>query len=49
MKTTYELHEGISGNGSTIWLVVAVNPAGQWVFTHKFTNKAEALNWMKWC
>lgn len=48
MKTTYELHEGVAGNGDKVWLVVAVNEAGQWVFTHRFHSKAEAECWMKW-
>lgn len=46
---TYELHEGVAGNGATTYLVVAVNVFGNWTYTHHFTNKAEALAWMKYC
>lgn len=48
MKVKYELHEGVAGNGSTIYLVVAVDSEGKWIHTHRFTNKAEAQHWMKW-
>lgn len=48
MKDHYELHEGISGSGNTIFLVVAVDADGNWIHTEKFASKAEALNWMKW-
>ncbi len=43
-----ELHEGIAGNGSKIFLVVTVNPAGRWLWIERFTSEAEALNWIKW-
>lgn len=46
---TYELHEGVAGNGDREYLVVAVNVFGRWVYTHHFKNKAEALAWMKYC
>jgi len=48
MKTKYELHEGIFGNGSKKYMVVAVGQNGQWLFTHEFKTEAEAKCWMKW-
>lgn len=45
---TYELHEGIKGNGATKWMVVAVNDAGSWMHVHEFDSKNEAECWMKW-
>lgn len=43
-----ELHEGIGGNGSTVWLVVTVNENGQWVWTERFDNELEAKAWVKY-
>jgi hypothetical protein len=48
MKTKYELHEGVNGNGNTMWMVVAVDANGNWRHTHYFDNKAEATCWMKY-
>ena len=44
----YEIHEGLSGRGIRNWLVVAVNEAGVWTFTHTFDSKAEAEVFAKW-
>ena len=46
--TTKELHEGINGSGNKVWTVAIVNETGRWIFMHRFTNKEEALNWIKW-
>ena len=43
-----ELHEGIAGNGSKIWLVVTVDDSGAWVWIDRFDTLAEAQNWIKW-
>ena len=44
-----ELHEGISGSGNTVWMVVTVRDSdGSWFHVEKFTSKAEADNWMIW-
>jgi hypothetical protein len=49
-QTTHkEITEGVSGNGSTIYLVVTVcDLTGRWIHTERFTNKAEAASWAKW-
>ena len=48
-KTHKELVEGLSGNGSTVYMVVTViNETGNWLHIERFDTKAEALNWMKW-
>jgi hypothetical protein len=44
---SYELHEGVKGNGETKWMVVLVEN-GSWGFIHEFQTKTEAVNWMKW-
>jgi hypothetical protein len=47
--THKELHEGVGGNGSTIYLVVTVDDAtGRWKHIERFPTKAEAENWIKW-
>jgi hypothetical protein len=44
----YELHEGLNGSGNTVYLVVRVNAAGDWLFIHRFSAKEAAFNWMKY-
>ena len=46
--TTYELHEGVKGNGQWKWMVVAVDGNGSWRHVHEFDSKAEAEHWIKW-
>lgn len=49
MGTHKELHEGIGGNGRTVYLVVTVRDAdGSWRYTEPFTNEAEAISWLNW-
>ena len=43
-----ELHTGLNGDGSTVWMVVIVRPDGAWDFVHRFDNEPEAKHWMKW-
>ena len=48
-ETHKELHEGIGGNGETVYLVETVdNLTGSWLVTERFDNKEEALSWIKW-
>ena len=43
-----ELHEGIGGNGQTIWMVVTINTKnGQWLWVENFTSKGEAEAWIR--
>jgi hypothetical protein len=43
-----ELHEGIGGNGQTIWMVVTINTEnGQWLWVENFTSKGEAEAWIR--
>jgi hypothetical protein len=46
--TKKELHEGVSGNGQTIWIVATVNEQGQWIWQEQFKNKKEAQSWIKY-
>ena len=48
MKTRKELHEGIDGSGHKLFMVVTLNAAGRWVWIERFTNEAEARNWIRW-
>lgn len=45
---TKELHEGIGGNGSKVFLVVTVSPEGRWLWIETFKSEAQALNWIEW-
>jgi len=49
-NVTKEMHEGINGSGKTLYMVVTVcTQTGRWLHSEDFTNKAEAMHWMKWC
>ena len=49
MTTHKELHEGINGNGNTVYLVVTVRDSdGSWRHTERFDSKSEAEAWKKW-
>ena len=47
-KTTYEIHEGVKGNGNTMYRVATVREDGAWLETEDFDNRKEAEAWIKW-
>jgi len=47
-NTHKEIHEGVAGNGTRIYLVVTVRDSdGSWLWTERFVSKSEAECWAK--
>jgi hypothetical protein len=44
-----ELHEGVSGNGSTLYMVVTVRDSdGSWMHVEYFKSESEAKCWFEY-
>ena len=47
MNKHTELHEGITGGGEPVYMIVTVhNTTGEWMHTERFTTEQEAMNWV---